>query len=205
MFILVQLLSFFVGTKSVRRQLQRDIKHLDRLMGEFKEGLIPFEEDEFKLLSSQPVLKKNRKSRSTFSRGVLSTIYQEPLIAFSLKENYRDDSVLLLAQSDKNKFQLNFNGKNTEVYVDGQNLGYINSNHEFINPQNQRIAGIEHSEGEKYAKVFLNNKDTAHINIRESNNESERVFSLFHDFKHEDSDEMVLLTLYYLFIERKAA
>ena len=53
----------------------------------------------------------------------------------------------------------------------------------------------------------MHDTDTAHINVKGSQGvgDNERVFSLFHDFKHEDSEEMVLLTLYYLFIENSAA
>lgn len=200
------MLSFFVGTKSVRRQMERDLKTLDRLMGEFKDGLIPFEEDEFKLLSSNPVVKKSKKSNVLFSRGVLSTIYQEPLLAFSLKENRRDNNVLLLAHSDKNKYQLNFKDGETDVYLNEEHIGFISNNHEFIDNSNEVVGRIEQQLGDKYAKVLLHEVDTAHINVFTQNmGESERVFSLFHDFKHEDSEEMVLLTLYYLFIENRAA
>jgi|GEM_PF-721709 len=206
LYILMLMLSFFVGTKSVRRQMERDLKTLDRLMGEFKDGLIPFEEDEFKLLSSNPVVKKSKKSNVLFSRGVLSTIYQEPLLAFSLKENRRDNNVLLLAHSDKNKYQLNFKDGETDVYLNEEHIGFISNNHEFIDNSNEVVGRIEQQLGDKYAKVLLHEVDTAHINVFTQNmGESERVFSLFHDFKHEDSEEMVLLTLYYLFIENRAA
>lgn len=203
----MQLLSFYVGTKSIKRQWQRDLRYLKSLIGEFKDGLIPFEESEFKLLSINPVLKKSKRTSATYSRGVLSTIYQEPLIAFSFKENYKDDKLVLLAQSDKNSYQLNFTGLQTEAFVDDKPVGIINDRNEFIDINNNKVAGIQQSIGEKYARIFLNDKDTAHINVKgtDSVSESERVFSLFHDFKHEDSDEMILLTLYYLFIENKAA
>ena len=207
LYILMQVFSFFMGTKSGRRQLQRDLKHLDRLMVEFKEGLIPFEEDEFKLLSANPVVKQNKKSNSVFSRGVLSTIYQEPLLAFSMKENNNDNNILLLAHSDKNKYQLNFKEGETDVYINEEHIGYISNNHELIDSSNKVVAKIEQAAGEQYAKILMNNIDTAHINARGNQGvgDNERVFSLFHDFKHEDSEEMVLLTLYYMFIENSAA
>lgn len=207
LYVLMQMLSFFMGTKSMRRQLQRDLKTLDRLMGEFKDGLIPFEGDEFKLLSANPIIKKNKKSNSVFSRGVLSTIYQEPLLAFSLKENSRDNNILLLAHSNKNKYQLNFKEGETDVYLNEEHIGFITENHEFIDTTDNMVGRIEQSVGDKYAKILLHDVDTAHINIKgdQSLGDSERVFSLFHDFNHEDSEEMVLLTLYYLFIEKNAA
>jgi len=195
-----------MGTKSMRRQLQRDLSHLDRLMGEFKDGLIPFEGEEFKLLSANPIIKQNRKINSVVSRGVLSTIYQEPLVAFSFKENKNEDNILLLAQTDKNKYQMRFKDGETDVYLNDQHYGYINDNHEFIDSRNEVVGKIEKGIGKEYVKVLLNEKNAAHINVKKSEiGESERVFSLFHEFKHEDSEEMVLLTLYYLFIENRAA
>ena len=207
LYILMQVFSFFMGTKSGRRQMQRDLNQLDKLMGEFKDGLIPFEEDEFKLLSSNPVVKQNKKSNSVFSRGVLSTIYQEPLLAFSLKENKRDNNILLLAHSDKNKYQLNYKEGETDVFINEEHVGYITKNHEFIDGSNKVVARIDQETGEQYAKILQHDTDTAHINVKGSQGvgDNERVFSLFHDFKHEDSEEMVLLTLYYLFIENSAA
>lgn len=207
LFVVMQLFSFYAGTKSAKRQRQRDLRYLRSLINEFKDGLIPFEESEFKLLSTNPVIKKSKRTRASFSRGVLSTIYQEPLIAFSFKESFRDGKQILLAQSDKNSYQLSNRGAVTEAFVDDVLIGIINDQNEFFDTNKNKIAGIQQPLGEKYAKIFLHDKDTAHINVKGSDtiSESERVFSLFHDFKHEDSEEMVLLTLYYLFFENKAA
>lgn len=201
----MQLLSFYVGTKSTKRQYQRDLRYLRSLVGEFTDGLIPFEESEFKLLSINPVTKTSKRASAVYSRGVLSTIYQEPLIAFAFKDSYKNDKLLLLAQSDKNSYQLNFSGELTEAIVNDKPVGYINAKNEFVDVNQNKIAGIQQTSGERYARIFLHDKDTAHINIKGSDtiSESERVFSLFHDFKHEDSDEMVLLTLYYLFFENR--
>ncbi|NNL93115.1 MAG: hypothetical protein HKO66_12825 [Saprospiraceae bacterium] len=196
-----------MGTKSFRRQMMRDLRYLNKLLSEFKEGLIPFEEDEFKLLAAQPVLKKTRKTNAAYSRGVLSTIYQEPLIAFSLKESYNDDQVILLAQSKKSKYRLTFNGNETEVMMDGSVLGHIDEDNQLIDPMDKKIAFIDNKSSRKYARIMMHDKDVAHINVKNEDivGESTRVFSLFHDFNEADADEIILLTLYYLFIKKNAA
>lgn len=196
-----------MGTKSVRRQMQKDIKLLRNSIQEFRDGLIPFEEEEFKLLSSLPVSKTSKKAGSVLSKGVFSTIYQEPLIAFSMKHNRKDNTILVLAESDSNEYRLMYSQEGTEAYVNDQYLGTINEEIQFLPTGSQKVfAEIQLSDNNKYARVLINKKDTAHINLEnKSLSETERVFSLFHDFKHEDSDEMIILTLYYLLIEDKAA
>jgi hypothetical protein len=203
MFVFYNMASFFFGTKSNRRQIKKDLAYLKKLAEGLTDGLIPFEFDEFKILSQAPVIKTSKKLGSLYSYGVLSTIYQEPLLAFSMKENPRDKSFILLASTDKKEFKLISNGTLTIAYIDDVQIGEINENVQFVGQDKKIIGQIEKNSSTKYQKILLHDKEVAHINAISSNRkiESERVFSLFHDFDHRESDELILLSLYYLFID----
>ena len=95
------LINFVFGSRSKNRQRERDWSYLKTQLFEFAEGLIPFEQSEFKILSSNPIAKSSQRAVSVFYKGILQTIYQEPLLAFAMKESRKENELLLIAKTSK--------------------------------------------------------------------------------------------------------
>jgi len=175
---------------------------LRRQLADFKDGLIPFEIDEYKIASSTPILKKKRRGKSTILKGFLSTIYQEPIMAFAMKDKIHSDQFILICESDKDEFLFVSSTKGTNVTRNGKDLGIINSEGFMLDLNGKVIGELELASARTYQKIVIHNKEVAHMNVyeSESNNESDRMFSLFHDFSIEDEEEMIALSLFNLLI-----
>jgi hypothetical protein len=175
---------------------------LRKQLADFKDGLIPFEIDEYKIASSTPIVKKRRKGKSTILKGFLSTIYQEPIMAFAMKNRMQKGHFVLICESDKDEFIFVCTKKGTTVKHNGKDLGVINSEGSMLDLNGKLIGELDLASARTYQKIVVHNKEVAHMNVYESDssNESDRMFSLFHDFSVEDEEEMIALSLYNLLI-----
>lgn len=203
LFIAGQLMSFMSGTRSMKRQLRKDLRNLRAQIAGIKEALVPFAMDEFKILSCNPILKNKRRGSSILQKGFLSTIYQEPVFAFAIKDNSHKSKLLLVVESQDDEYLFNYENHVVNVEHNGKPLGLINSDHQLIDVKGQAVAKIEESASESYKKVLLDDREVAHINKFDLNTvtENDRLFSLFHEFNANDEEEFVALSLYELMLK----
>lgn len=205
-FIVYQAVSFLLGSNSVKRMMQRDSESLQNELSDLLESLIPLEAEEFKLLSNNPISKKIRKGISGFNKGLLSTIYQEPIFAFALKSYKSENQELLVIKSQKKAYELLFDGEKTKVFINDEAIGTINRKEKLLSLDGKSIMCELVSEESGNTKVIKSmGNDLAHLNLNIVNNtnNSERVFSLFHDFKNNIDDNVVIMTLYYILLKPK--
>ncbi len=202
-FISYHLFSFLVGTRSYKRQLQRDIKSLKKQMECFKESIIPFELEEYKILSYKPVIKKKSRGRTIFHKGFLSTIFQEPILSFASKERKYSSNILVLVESSTHDYLFQYQNNETVVYLNGDVYGKIDSEFNLIDNEGTLVGKLIINYNEAYHTIEIGGHDVAHINALEpdsKSSESDRLFSLFHDFKADDTEELLIISLYYLFV-----
>lgn len=202
-FIIYHISAFLLGTDSVRARLNRDWKLLKRQIDEFLDGLVPFTTQEFKLLSASPIKKVSRKGLSVIEKGYLSTIYQEALFAYAIKNFPGKDQAIMLVRSKSHVYKFHFKGLDTLLFLDGQAYGFIDEKSVLWNPEgDQEIARIDIAAGGKYAQVQAHGQELAHLNMKDYDGSpiSERAFSVFHDFVEQDSDKLCFLALHQLLL-----
>ena len=206
-FILYQILSFLGGTSSAARQFRKDLRMLRRQLGDFREGLIPFDMEEYRIASSSPVIKYKRRGSATIVRGFLSTIYQEPIMAFALKDQLRHNRLMLVTESESDEFIFVLRDKETLVKHNGKDLGSINEAGQLRDTNGAVIGQLNDSDNVSYQKIIVSDRDVAHMNVYDNgaSSESDRMFSLFHDFLPEDHEEVLALSLYNLLIKPRLA
>ena len=204
-FIMYNLASFIFGSRSKNRQRERDWSYLKTQVFEFAEGLIPFEQSEFKILSSSPITKSSQRAISTFYKGFLQTIYQEPLLAFAMKESNKDEEMLLVAKTSKSFYRMVFDKGTTKVFINNNEFGEIGVNNILYNNKQQELARITSTTNAQFDSIVNNGEEVAHFNFRDDHNktESDRLFSMFHDFNMNENDEILLLTLFQIFFRNK--
>ena len=73
---------------------------------------------------------------------------------------------------------------------------------QLVDDKGNVVGEIDLEDNNSYQKIMVHNKEVAHMNIHNgnSNNESNRLFSLFHDYNSEDEEEMIILSLYNLLV-----
>ena len=202
-FILTQMLSFVMGTRSFRRQYKRDLRRLRQEIADIKEALIPFEMDEFRIISAHPIVKGKKRGVAKLQNGFLSTIFQEPVLAFAIKDRMVNGQLIMVVESKEDEYTFNYNADQIDVEFNGKALGIIDKEDRLLGPEGTELGKLEISDSRQYQKVILGDMEVAHLNSFEpaSATESDRLFSLFHEFKASDEEEFVALSIYGLIIK----
>ena len=199
-FIIYQLAQFFLGSRSIKRMIERDLEFLKVQLRELTEGLVPFDAEEMKILSSSPIVKNLRKGTSGFSKGVLSTIYQEPVFAYAFKRYKTEDQLLMLVDTTKAEYRFLFGNQKTKVFINGEEYGTISSENKLLSTDGRHIlAELVEKPFEKVNIIKKGENELAFLNRKEADlakSNLDRVFSLFHKFQDEIRDEVVLMTLH---------
>lgn len=193
-----------LGGRSHRNLFQRDSEFLTTQLKDLMESLIPLDDEEFKLLANNPISKKIKKAGSTFSMGLLSTIYQEPLFAFAFKNYNNLDKALLLVESEKKQYKLLFQENFTKIFINNTEFGTITAEGKLYSVDGRRILSEIVKLPTVETKVIRSEgEDLVHLNekIEGNTNNAERVFSLFHEFNNVVSDNIIVLTLYYVLLK----
>lgn len=180
--------------------MKRDFRQLQSLISEYKDGLIPLDFEELKLLSSSPISKIKRRGIYTTSKGYLSTIYQEPLFAFGIKKYNKTGKTVMLVESDSHNYKFYFDKKQTSVYKNDQLTAYITTDDKLVNIDQKEDSRIETLSSHKYAVIYEGNDDLAHLNLKDADGSaiSERAFSVFHEVREKSMDKLIYLGLYHL-------
>jgi len=199
-FIVYNVSNFLVSTNSVKRRLKRDIRELRKMINIYIDGLIPLTLEEIQLLSANPISKIKRRSRYSTASGYLSTIYREPLFAYGLRKYHKTGRTIMLVQSERSEYKYLFNKGHTQLYKDDQLVGHITMDDKLMNTQPSEMARIDVGNSGRYATIYSDDQDLAHLNVRsiEGVEVSERAFSAFHNFDNKDSETLIYLSLYHL-------
>ena len=187
-------------------QQDKDAVRLKEQLNELLDGLIPIDEEELKLLANNPISKSFRKSGFRFSKGMLSTIYQEPLFSFAYKNYKSEKKSLLIVHSEKKQYKLLFDENFTKIFINNVEFGTIGSDDKLYSVDGRSvISEITKSADGSTSMIRTKAEVLAHLNqkIEGNTNNAERVFSLFHDFNGAISDEFIVLTLYYVLLKPK--
>jgi len=200
-----RLISYLFENNALARILNKDKVKLETEIEDLKENLIPLDDEEFKILSRNTISKKIRKGISG-TKGIISTIYQEPLFAYACKQYVADKQVLILAHSATKQYTLLFDDQSTKVFINNQDFGTISSDDKLYSMDGRKVLGEIADDINDSVKVIRSKgQNLAHLNSTkvEKSQNSDRVFSLFHSFKDAIDDKLVILTLYHLLLKPK--
>lgn len=188
----------------MKARRKRDLKMLRKEISYFMEGIVPFSVKELKLLSANSISKVSRRGVSIIQKGYLSTIYQEPLFAYAIKNYPGKDQLLMQVNSKNHEYRFHFNEDHTVLYSNGEIFGIIDIDNRLLDVEGQKeLAYIDYYTGHRYAAIYSQGVDLAHLNLNDLDGKpvSERAFSLFHEFKEQDSEKLIFLALYHLLLK----
>jgi len=186
---------------------ERDLRELKRMIARFKEGLIPLNQEEFKILSARVSYKESKRSGGTFMSGILSSIYQEALIAFAAVERNNRPGMLVMANTDSDSFRFESTNEKTEIWCNEKKLGEVDADGNFKDDENNLLVRLAEDSTREFYTLYLNDKEAAHLRVYASDkiNESDRIFSLFHEFSASYDKSFIAYVLYYMLVRKEAS
>lgn len=204
-FIIYQLSSFVLGTQSVKRKIERDKDFFNAVLDELMESLVQINDDELKIMSVNPKSKSVNQGITTYEKGVLSTIYQEPIVAYTLKMYDKNNKLLLMLRAKDVTYSVISEAETFKVFKNATYLGTLTKNYQFtkIGGESTKITATK--DGSKLMTLLIGNEEIAHMNLRDESGafDSDRVFSLFHSLKSGHEESLLLIAIFHILIKPK--
>lgn len=173
---------------------------LERLRGRLRSQaagmLVPWDQEMLALLSlNQSVTKKpGWFDRST--EGVLSTIYQEPVVAYAA--HAAGNTGLLVARTSQKEFIFRIKGKETEIWVEGKPFAILTGNSLLAAGRgNSLLARLESEKNEMQIPVLLGTSTAAAISnpARTDAGPNPRAVTLLRPVNAEEETALLALAL----------
>ena len=196
-FILFQIYQFFFSIGGSRSKLARDKKELMQLALEQEDNLVPISKEELALLSSK--LKSSRITKGMYytEKGLLSTVYEEPMISYGYR-NYGRGKSVLVAQTSNGVFEFEERKDGVQLRINGFMEGTINDNNVLEDTKGNRIADINFKANSEYRDIKIRERKVAELLDPENEdiNENTRAFLELKELDDQEQNILLGLTIY---------
>ena len=188
-------LQFIFKLTLSRNQMLRDITMMRAEIADLKKLLVPFNDEEMEILSLRQTNTSKKRGFQKIFKGIFSTIFYEPLIAYAIKTYSANQRLILITTSDIEFIYLDKDNK-THVYINDFEVGILTKNGHLLNAKNQLLARIEGGDELPTHTVYINEKDYGYIvNPRFVNKSSPRAYSLLRKMSRDERNLFLCLTL----------
>lgn len=176
-------------------KIRADLRKMKAEISPWIEELVPWNKEELELLSSTRVNEKIKKGMVTTAKGVFTSVYHEPLIAYSYKKyiSKNPNSVLYVRTSEREFVFRTKKGKTT-LFIDSQKVGVINEEGLLYGgSKNRLLARINKSEDTLELPIIVSDKERGTLMKPESGAVNPRAFQFVGKMKK--NEEAVFLSL----------
>lgn len=189
-------------TKYVRpglKQMKKDVLSLRSAARSTASNLIPFKHDEIELLSSRVDFKslgnRFRKKKS----GFLNSIYNEPLVAFTIKRYLsKSDRKIIYARTTTDEFVFIQRKNTVQLYLNGNPFAKMENDNLYFLKDKKRIAWIEGDKSQS-RPLFTPNKKLALINPNiQLNDTASRAFQFVGNLNASEHKILLSVIIYKL-------
>ncbi len=179
-----------------RTKIQADLKKLRTELAPLVADLVPWTEEEMAQLSFTQIKKSIKNGLVKTSKGVLTTVYHEPVIAWAYKKYVsRKENGLLYARTSKQEFIYRIKNGEVEMVVGEQIVGTLNQKGVLVNQKgNKQLAQINRNENNLTLPLLVNDKLLGSLaNPDRKQKGSTRAFQNL--MKMDKSEEEIVLSL----------
>lgn len=179
-----------------RSKIQDDLKQLRAELAPMVAGLVPWTSSEMEQLSFNQINRTSKGGVVKTSKGVLTTVYHEPVIAWAHKKYVgQQENGLIYARTSDREFVYRLKNGEVEMVVGDELVGVLNPSGILVgHKSNQQLAQINKDETNLVLPVKVNNKLVGGLSNPERNQKSNaRVFQ--HLAKLNKSEEELVLSL----------
>ncbi len=190
---IAQFLKNFQPGKS---RVAEDVEKMKAALQLFINDLVPWKNEELDLLSFNQINKKISKGLIKTGQGVITSIYHEPMIAWSYKRYVGGgDNAVIYASTSHHEFVFRIRNKGTFVMIDNEDIGEIRNNGVLYSVKTDRLLARINKESSKLAlPILIGDKEVATLKSQDYVKQTNaRAFELIADMNKEE--EAILLSL----------
>ena len=184
------------------KKIQADLKELKAEIEKMNVELVPVDQEELELFSFDQINQSIKKGVAPKQKGVFTTIYHEPILAYAMKEYISSGkNAILFAKTAKHEFFFRYKKNEVQVVIDEQNVGVLRDNGTLYSARTKRpIANINRNQQDLFP-VIVGEREVASItkkikSTRKGKNLSIRAFEFVkNDITKQETFLLLALTL----------
>ena len=181
-----------------QKTINKDLEILKAEIAPWIDQLVPWNKEELELLSLKQTNHVFKKKIITRAKGVFTSIYHEPLIAYTYKRYVGGGlNAILYARTSHHEFNYRIRNKEVQLNIDGQLIGAIRKGGLLYSARTDRLIGrLGENKEEGLLPVIIGNKELGSLALGqgEAMNTNDRAFQ-FLDEKISNEEEALLLSL----------
>ncbi len=196
LFLVFRLLTNF---KPSKRKVQEDLKKMKEDLASYATKLVPLSKEELELFSEEQIERIKKKRGSSVSKGVFTTIYNEPIVAYSYKKYIASGTnALLYARTANHEFAYRIEDGKVKIIIDNKLVGTLNEDGMLYGGKKDRLIARINRENDNLIPVIINDKEVGNLvkalPPAQSSNVNRRAFEFIRD-DMEAEEKKVFLSL----------
>jgi len=176
------------GSKS---RIEKDKKELKQLTFGYEDDLVPISNEELSLLSSKVETEKVEQGVFYTERGVLNSIYEEPIVSYSFRD-YGDGKSVLIASTKESNYEFVEREGVVDMRINGFLQGHIQNDSSLVGVEGELIASIENDKRSEYRSLNIREKKVAEL-LNPTSETAENNTRVFLELKPLDQVEQNIL------------
>ena len=207
---LVLLLAFRLLTnfKPSKKKIQEDLKKMKAEVAPLAKDLVPLSKEELELFSQQQINQIKKKRATSSSQGVFTTIFDEPIVAYSYKKYIASGAdALLYVRTTEHEFAYRIEKDVVKVVIDNQLIGSLKPNGVLYGGDKQHmLARINRDAEDNLIPVIINDKEVGNLTKAlppaKGNEVNSRAFEFIRDDMNQEEKKVFLSLALYELINR---
>lgn len=180
------------------RRMQQEVKKMWEDMSKWMGDLVPIDKEELALLSFSQIKQLRRKGLPSTAKGIFTTIYNEPIIAYSYKEFLgKGKHAILYARSAKHEFAYWIRPKEIRIVIDGALVGNLKDG-TLLSPRSGKPIAQLSAPKNALSPVVVNNREVGSISQIQAPGKNKNLGQRALEFVKDDitpEEETLLLSM----------
>jgi hypothetical protein len=189
-----------------RDRIQKDLQKIKAELRPWVKDLVPWSKEEMEQLSHNRINSSVQKGVANTAKGIITTIYHEPIIAYFYKKYVSaKENALLYARTSNHEFIYRLKNSNVELVIDNELVGTISNEGVLHHYKSQKpLAAINTIGKNKLLPVTVHGKEVGSlVNPELARKSNRRAFELLTNMGKEE--EALFLSLSILEMVRRTA
>jgi len=157
----------------------------------YEDDLVPISNEELSLLSSKVETEKVEQGVFYTERGVLNSIYEEPIVSYSFRD-YGDGKSVLMASTKESNYEFVERDGVVDMKINGYLQGIIQEDSSLVGMEGELIASIENNKRSEYRSLSIREKKVAEL-LNPTSETAENNTRVFLELKPLDQVEQNIL------------
>lgn len=186
------LTKFSPGEKRIREELKR----MQADMDQWDEELVPIDRKELELFSLTQIKNSLTKRFTTSGKGIYTTIFEEPIVAYSYKKYLgKNAHALLYCRTAEHEYAYWIRPKGVQVVIDNQLVGTYKKDGVLYGADSKKMIARINREDKKISPVTVGNREVASM-VKAlppaKNDISTRAFQFVREDLTEEEEKLLL-------------